>query len=127
MRSSGRLIFRNRRSPICSNRTTSLRSLGQKPLRRAGPCAGSERNKRFPASDIDQKEKTMFITLRLMAFALLLVATVLFASAFRTSSLSAQNANSSTTTNKNQNQNDTRSITPPAAAKAPAQDFSKNT
>jgi len=69
----------------------------------------------------------MFITLRLMAFALLLVATVLFASAFRTSSLSAQNANSSTTTNKNQNQNDTRSITPPAAAKAPAQDFSKNT
>lgn len=68
----------------------------------------------------------MFITLRLMALALLLVVTVLFASAFRTSSLSAQNANSSTT-NKNQNQNDTRSITPPAAAKAPAQDFSKNT
>ena len=68
----------------------------------------------------------MFITLRLMAFALLLVVTVLFASAFRSSSLSAQNANSSTT-NKNQNQNDTRSITPPAAAKAPEQDFSKNT
>ena len=68
----------------------------------------------------------MFIT-RLMAFALLLVVTVLFASAFKTSSLSAQNANSSTTTNKNQNQNDTRSITPPAAAKAPEQDFSKNT
>jgi mono/diheme cytochrome c family protein len=67
----------------------------------------------------------MFITLRLMAIALLLVVTVLFASAFRTSSLSAQNANSSTT-NKNQNQNDTRSITPPAE-KAPAQDFSKNT
>ena len=67
----------------------------------------------------------MFITLRLMAIALLLVVTVLFASAFRTSSLSAQNANSSTTTNKNQNQNDTRSITPPA--KAPEQDFSKNT
>ena len=67
----------------------------------------------------------MFITLRLMAIALLLVVTVLFASAFRTSSLSAQNANSSTTTNKNQNQNDTRSITPPA--KAAEQDFSKNT
>jgi mono/diheme cytochrome c family protein len=66
----------------------------------------------------------MFITLRLMAIALLLVVTVLFASAFRTSSLSAQNANSSTT-NKNQNQNDTRSITPPPE-KAPAQDFSKN-
>ena len=69
----------------------------------------------------------MFITVRLMAFALLLVATVLFASAFRTSSSSAQNANSSRTTNKNQNQNDSRSITPPDAAKAPEQDFSKNT
>ena len=69
----------------------------------------------------------MFITLRLTAFALLLVVTVLFASAFKTSSLSAQNANSSAPTNKNQNQNDTRSITPPAAAKAPEQDFSKNT
>ena len=69
----------------------------------------------------------MFITLRLMAFALLLVVTVLFASAFRISSSSAQNANSSAPTNKNQNQNDTRSITPPAAAKAPEQDFSKNT
>ena len=68
----------------------------------------------------------MFIALRLLAFALLLVVTVLFASAFKTSSSSAQNANSSTT-NKNQNQNDTRSITPPAAAKAPEQDFSKNT
>lgn len=67
----------------------------------------------------------MFITLRLMAFALLLVVTVLFASAFRTSSSSAQNANSSQTTNKNQNQNDTRSIAPPA--KAAEQDFSKNT
>jgi mono/diheme cytochrome c family protein len=69
----------------------------------------------------------MFITVRLMAFALLLGATVLFASAFRTSSSSAQNANSSTTTNRNQNQNNTRSITPPDAAKAPQQDFSKNT
>ena len=64
------------------------------------------------------------MTLRLTAFALLLAVTVLFASAFRTSSLSAQNANSSTT-NKNQNQNDTRAITPPA--KAAEQDFSKNT
>ncbi len=69
----------------------------------------------------------MFITLRLMAFALLLVGTVVFASAFRPASLSAQNANSSTPTNKNQNQNDTRSVTPPAAPKAPEQDFSKNT
>ncbi|HVF23528.1 MAG TPA: cytochrome c [Pyrinomonadaceae bacterium] len=69
----------------------------------------------------------MFITLRLMAVALLLVVTVLFASAFRTSSSSAQNANSSTPANKNQNQNDTKPVTPPAAAKAPEQDFSKNT
>lgn len=69
----------------------------------------------------------MFITLRLMAFVLLLGVTVLFASAFRTSSMSAQNANSSTTTNKNQNQNDARPNTPRAAAKAPEQDFSKNT
>ncbi|MCA1577826.1 MAG: c-type cytochrome [Acidobacteria bacterium] len=68
----------------------------------------------------------MFITLRLMAFALLLVVTVLFASAFRPATLSAQNTNSSTT-NKNQNQNDTKPATPPAAAKAPEQDFSKNT
>jgi mono/diheme cytochrome c family protein len=70
----------------------------------------------------------MSITLRLLAFALLLVATVLFATAFRIESKSsAQNANSSTTTNKNQNQNqnDTRSI--PPAAKAPQQDFSQNT
>jgi mono/diheme cytochrome c family protein len=67
----------------------------------------------------------MFITLRLMAVALLLVVTVLFASAFRTSSSSAQNANSSTPTNKNQN--DTKPVTPPAAQKAPEQDFSKNT
>ena len=62
----------------------------------------------------------MSIMLRLAAFALLLAATVLFASALRLdSTLSAQNANSSTTTNRNQNQNDSRSITPPAAAKAP--------
>ncbi len=65
----------------------------------------------------------MSIMLRLAAFALLLAATVLFASAFRLdATLSAQNANSSTTTNRNQNQNNSRSITPPAAAKAPAQE-----
>ncbi len=83
----------------------------QSPHRSALRCAGSGRNK---IKGEDQKCKS--ITLRLIAFALLLVTTVLFASAFRTSSSSAQNANSSTTTNKNQNQNDTRSITPPAAA-----------
>lgn len=72
----------------------------------------------------------MSISLRLAAVALLLGATWLFASALRSdSSLSAQNANSSTTTNRNQNQNqnDTRSITPPAAAKAREQDFSTRT
>jgi cytochrome c553 len=69
----------------------------------------------------------MSIMLRVAAFALLLAATVLFASAFRLdSTLSAQNANSSTT-NKNQNQNDSRSITPAPAAKAPEQDFSTRT
>ncbi len=68
----------------------------------------------------------MSITLRLLAFALLFVATVLFASRLRIESKSsAQNANSSTTTNRNQNQNDSRSITPPS--KAAEQDFSKNT
>ena len=68
----------------------------------------------------------MSITLRLIAFALLFVTTVLCASALRIEwKSSAQNANSSTTTNKNQNQNqnDSRSITP--AAKQ--QDFSQNT
>jgi mono/diheme cytochrome c family protein len=68
----------------------------------------------------------MSMMLRLIAFALLFVATVWFASALRIESKSsAQNANSSTTTNKNQNQNqnDTRSIAP--AAKQ--QDFSQNT
>lgn len=73
----------------------------------------------------------MSITLRVLAFALLFTATVLFASMFKIESNSslAQNANSSTTTNKNQNsnQNDSRSITPPAKAGAPQQDFSKNT
>lgn len=68
----------------------------------------------------------MSIMLRLMTFALLLAATVLFASALRVdSTLSAQNANSSTTNkNQNQNQNDSRSITPPAQAQ---EDFSTRT
>ena len=69
----------------------------------------------------------MSITLRLLTFALLFVATVLFAGALRIESRSsAQNANSSTTTNRNQNQNqnDSRSIAPPAKAQ---EDFSKNT
>ena len=61
----------------------------------------------------------MFITLRLLLFALLLGVTVLFAASFKIESSSAQNANSSTTTNKNQNT--------PAPAKAPQEDFSKNT
>lgn len=71
----------------------------------------------------------MSIMLRLVAFALFLAATVLFAGALRIDSrLSAQNANSSTTTNRNQNQNqnqsDSRSITPPAKAQ---EDFSTRT
>jgi len=68
----------------------------------------------------------MSITLRLLAFALLFVATVVFASAFRIESKSsAQNANSSTTNkNQNSNQNDSRAVTPPSA---PQEDFSKNT
>lgn len=61
----------------------------------------------------------MSIMLRLSAFALFLVAAVLFASSLRITPTSAQNANSSTTTNRNQN--DSRSIAPPQ------QDFSKNT
>ena len=68
----------------------------------------------------------MSITLRLLTFALLFVATILFAAAVRIESRSsAQNANSSTTNrNQNQNQNDTRSITPAPKAQ---QDFSQNT
>jgi mono/diheme cytochrome c family protein len=66
----------------------------------------------------------MSITLRLLTFALLFVATILFATSLRIESRSsAQNANSSTT-NKNQNQNDTRSIAPAPKAQ---QDFSQNT
>lgn len=69
----------------------------------------------------------MSITLRLIAFALLFGAAVLFASMFRIESKSsAQNANSSTATNRNQNLNQggTRSMAPGAPAQ---QDFSKNT
>jgi mono/diheme cytochrome c family protein len=67
----------------------------------------------------------MSITLRLLTFALLFVATVFFATTLRIESKSsAQNANSSTTTNRNQNQNDSRSIAPAAKAQ---EDFSKNT
>ena len=67
----------------------------------------------------------MSITLRVLAFALIFVATVLFASAIRIESKSSsQNANSPTTTNRNQNQNDSRSITPAAKAQP---DFSRNT
>ena len=72
----------------------------------------------------------MSITLRLIAFALLFGAAVLFASAFRIeSSSSAQNANSSTTTNRNQNSNQggERSVAPGAPAPAQQPDFSKNT
>jgi mono/diheme cytochrome c family protein len=69
----------------------------------------------------------MSITLRLITLALLLTATVLFASTLKIGSTSAQNANSSTTNkNQNQNQSDTRSTTPPAAAKQ-QEDFSQNT
>ena len=71
----------------------------------------------------------MSITLRLMAFALLFGAAVLFASTVRIESKSsAQNANSSTTTNRNQNQNqnpgESRSARP---APSQQQDFSQNT
>jgi len=71
----------------------------------------------------------MSTNVRLIAFALLLAASVLIAASFKITRISlAQNANSSSTTNKNQNQNqsDTRSATP-APAKKPEQDFSKNT
>jgi mono/diheme cytochrome c family protein len=63
----------------------------------------------------------MSIMLRLSAFALFLVATLLFASGLKIGSTSAQNANSSATTNRNQN--DSRSIAPGGAQP----DFSKNT
>ena len=66
----------------------------------------------------------MSITLRLLTFAVLFLATVWFATALRIESKSsAQNANSSTT-NKNQNQNDSRSIAPAPKAQ---EDFSQNT
>jgi mono/diheme cytochrome c family protein len=62
------------------------------------------------------------LSLSLLAFSLLLVASFLLVNSLDVAATS-QNANSSTTTNKNQNQNDSRSITPPAAQP----DFSKNT
>jgi mono/diheme cytochrome c family protein len=62
------------------------------------------------------------LSLSLLAFSLLLVASFLLMNSLDVAATS-QNANSSTTTNKNQNQNDSRSITPPAAQP----DFSKNT
>lgn len=67
----------------------------------------------------------MFMTLRIIALALLLAVAFLCVSTLKFEPTSAaQNANSSTTTNKNQN--DSRAITPPQKA-APPQDFSKNT
>ena len=66
----------------------------------------------------------MFMTLRVIALALLLTAAFLFVSVVKFApASSAQNANSSTTTNRNQN--DSRSIAP--EQKAAQQDFSKNT
>lgn len=67
----------------------------------------------------------MFMSLRIIALALLLAVAFLCVSTLKFEpTSSAQNANSSTTTNKNQN--DSRAITPPQKA-APPQDFSKNT
>jgi mono/diheme cytochrome c family protein len=64
------------------------------------------------------------IGLPLLAFSLLLLASVLFVTSFDIAiTSSAQNANSSTTTNKNQN-DASRSISP---APSPQQDFSQNT
>ncbi len=71
----------------------------------------------------------MSIMLRLSAFALFLIATLVFASGLKIGLTSAQNANSSTTAQNanssattNKNQNDSRSIGPGGQ-----QDFSKNT
>jgi mono/diheme cytochrome c family protein len=67
------------------------------------------------------------ISLALLAFALLLSASILFASSFDLATTSsAQNANSSTTTNKNQNDG-SRSVSPPSGAGAQQPDFSQNT
>ena len=67
----------------------------------------------------------MFMTLRVIALALLLAVAFLVVSTLKFEPASAaQNANSSTTTNKNQN--DSRSTTPAAKA-AQQQDVSKNT
>src|SRR5262249_34785394 len=68
----------------------------------------------------------MSIMLRLSAFALFLVATLLFTSSLKIGLTSAQNANSSTqnanSSATNRNQNDSTSVAPGAQ-----QDFSKNT
>jgi mono/diheme cytochrome c family protein len=63
------------------------------------------------------------ISLSVIAFSLLLLASILFVTSFDIAiTSSAQNANSSVTTNKNQN--DSRSI---SGGGAPQEDFSKNT
>ena len=66
------------------------------------------------------------LSLSLLAFSLLLVASFLLVNSLDVTATS-QNANSSTTTNRNQNQNDSRSITPPSGAGQAQPDFSKNT
>lgn len=65
--------------------------------------------------------------LSILAFSLLLVVAVIFATSIDIAITSlAQNANSSTPPATNKNQNDTRSITPGAGGQQ-QQDFSKNT
>ena len=62
------------------------------------------------------------LSLLLLTFSLLILASILVASSFDVTRASAQNANSSSTTNRSQNQNDSRSISPKVQP-----DFSKNT
>ena len=62
------------------------------------------------------------LSLLLLTFSLLTLASILVASSFDVTRASAQNANSSSTTNRSQNQNDSRSISPKVQP-----DFSKNT
>jgi len=66
------------------------------------------------------------LSLSLLAFSLLLVASFLLVNSLDVTATS-QNANSSTTTNKNQNQNESRSITPPSGGGQAQPDYSKNT
>jgi len=67
------------------------------------------------------------LSLPLLAFSLLVVASILFVSSFDIATKSsAQNANSSKTTNRNQNQNE-RTITPTPPGGGAQPDFSKNT